>query len=233
MRRRSRRVCAELARQGRFFRALGEQSWPDGTVAATYGFVHDLYQEIAYSRLPPGRRARLHRGVGARLESAYGERAQEIAAELAAHFVRGRDTERAVSYLQLAAGQALARGGHREAVEHLEAALEALEQLEPTPERDQRELGLRITLGNALIAAYGYSAPETRETYARARDLCAKLGDEAAQFLPVLYGLWNGSLSPGGSRPASSWARRFSNSPATRKTMRRSSQNARLRGLSS
>jgi len=58
--------CDALARQGQFLRARGIAEWPDGTVAARYGFIHSLYQEVFYDRVPAGRRVRLHRQIGAR-----------------------------------------------------------------------------------------------------------------------------------------------------------------------
>jgi DNA-binding SARP family transcriptional activator/predicted ATPase len=189
--------CEALARAGPFIERLGESSWPDGTVSARYAFSHDLHHEVLYQGLAPVRRARLHRQIGMRLEAAYGERRAEIAAALAWHFVRGRDTDRAVAALRLAAEQALRRSGHREALDHLTAALRELEQLPDSRERAERELLLRVTLGTALITAHGYAAPETRETYARARALSARLGDTPDRVLPVLYGLWNNELVAG------------------------------------
>ena len=189
--------CEALARDARLIQRLDEAIWPDGTVSARYVFSHDLYQEALYRKLPPSRRRRLHREIGTRLQDVHGGRAREVAAELADHFVRGNDTERAVAMLRLAAEQALARSGHREAIEHLSVALGLLEQLPAGSERAERELVLQITLGNALITAQGYAAPETRATYARARALAAELGDDPAHVLPVLYGLWNNELVAG------------------------------------
>ncbi len=40
--------CTSLARRGQFLRASGEQTWPDGTVAGGYRFVHALYQQVLY-----------------------------------------------------------------------------------------------------------------------------------------------------------------------------------------
>lgn len=186
--------CEALSRDERFLERTGETEWPDGTISARYRFAHDLYQEVLYLGLPPARRARLHREIGRRLEQAYGDQAREIASELAVHYVRGGESDSAIRSLQLAAEQALARSGHREAIEHLSLALAQLERLPAGRERAERELLLRITLGNALITARGYAAPETRENYAQARAVAAGLGDAARHLLPILYGLWNNEL---------------------------------------
>ena len=89
-----------MARREQFIHPQGVEEWPDGTVATCYGFTHALYQEVLYERVPLGRRVRLHQQIGARKEAAYGVRTRDIAAELAVHFVRGRDNQRAVQYLQ-------------------------------------------------------------------------------------------------------------------------------------
>jgi predicted ATPase len=56
------------------------------------------------------------------------------------------------------------------------------------PERDRAELALQLGLGVPLIASKGYSAPEVRQAYARAGELCRTLDDPPA-LLPVLFGL--------------------------------------------
>jgi hypothetical protein len=78
--------CEGLARREHFLQASGTADWPDGTVAARYGFLHALYQEVLYHRLTARRRQRLHQQIGEREEAAYGDRAGERAAELAVHF---------------------------------------------------------------------------------------------------------------------------------------------------
>ncbi|MBI3304074.1 MAG: hypothetical protein HYZ72_18575 [Deltaproteobacteria bacterium] len=64
--------CEALARRGQFLRASETSEWPDGTVAARYSFLHALYREVLYERVPVGRRQRLHRQIGERAEAAYG-----------------------------------------------------------------------------------------------------------------------------------------------------------------
>jgi len=159
-------------RREQFLRARGTEKWPDGTVAARYGFVHALYQEVLYDRVLGARRARLHRRIGERGEEGYGERAREIAVELAVHFERGRDYRQAVRYLEQAGENAIQRSAHVEAIRHLIKALELLKTLPDTPERTRQELTLQTALGVPLVATKGYAAPEVGEAYTRARELC-------------------------------------------------------------
>ncbi|MEX2260873.1 MAG: AAA family ATPase [Bryobacteraceae bacterium] len=169
--------CDRLARGNQFLTSSGTVEWPDGTVSGRYGFVHDLHREVFYERIPPGRKARLHLRIGARLEAAYGGLAPESAAELALHFIRGRDAGRATLYLWHAAEQCLARSAHKEAIEHLTTGLGMLQSLPDSEERVQRELAMQTLLAPALLATRGWSAPEAEKAYVRAGELCRRMGD--------------------------------------------------------
>ena len=85
-----------LVRHHHFLKAVGIVEWPDGTVAARYEFLHWLYQYVSYQRLGVTQRIRLHQRIGTCLELAYGHQVTQIAAELAVHFTRGRESRRAV-----------------------------------------------------------------------------------------------------------------------------------------
>ena len=165
--------CDALARQGHLC-AQGLGEWPDGTAATRYGFLHSLYPEVLYERVPVSRRARWHRQIGTRLEAGYGVRARELAAELAMHFARGRDMVRAVRYLHSAGEQALQRSAHQEAMAHFTHALTLLPILPETPERTEQELQVHMALGPALIATKGYADPDVGHTYSRARSYASK-----------------------------------------------------------
>jgi predicted ATPase len=78
--------CEGIARRTPFLQASGIEEWPDGTGATRYRFRHALYQEVVYQQVTEARRVQLHRLIGAREEIGYGERATEIAAELAIRF---------------------------------------------------------------------------------------------------------------------------------------------------
>src|SRR6266849_868123 len=180
--------CEALARRGQFLRRVGIAEWPDGTVAGRYAFIHALYQQVLYGRVSVGERVELHLRTAERLERGYGERAGEIAGELAVHFEHGRDFERAARYRRQACEHALHQHAYHEAADHATRALESLRTLPDSRERTQQELGLQVTLGAALTATQGYGAPEVARTYARAWKLCAQVG-ETPQLLPVLRGV--------------------------------------------
>jgi DNA-binding winged helix-turn-helix (wHTH) protein/predicted ATPase len=180
--------CAGLARRHQWLEACGEQRWPDGTVAGGYRFRHALYQEVAYQRLPAARRAQLHRRIGERVEAGYRLQARERATELAMHFTRGQDPQRAVRYLQYAGEQALQRAAYAEALQHLTQALALLATLPATPARHQHELALLLILAPAVDHVKGGASADFEHVFVQAYALCQELGD-SPQLVTVLHGL--------------------------------------------
>jgi DNA-binding winged helix-turn-helix (wHTH) protein/predicted ATPase len=179
--------CAALARQGQLLRACGSRELPDGTVTPRYEFVHALHQRVVYDRLTPGRCRQLHQRIGEQEERVYGSSVHEIAAELAVHFERARDVPRAVRYHEQAAETAFRRHAYEEARTHLDAGLTLLRTLPESPERAPRELTLLALLGPILIASKSWGSAAVEATYARARVLCAQIGNPP-QVFPVLWG---------------------------------------------
>ncbi len=125
--------CTRLARNEQFIRSEGASHWPDGTIASGYRFLHALYQEVLYDRAPVGSRAEAHRRIAAREETAYGEQADEIAAELANRYRRANDNDKAVKYFQLAGARAATRSAFAEAMGHAQAGLALIPELSAEP----------------------------------------------------------------------------------------------------
>ena len=172
--------CAQLARRGRFLRETGTDAWPDGTVATAFEVAHDLHRQVLYERIPAGRQARLHRDIAARLEAGYGAQAPQRAAELATHFLAGREPAAAVRYLELAAAQALARGSFADGIRHLRNALELLAETPALTDREWRELSLQATLAGALLATEGWASRAAETCFRRALELARGVGDPAS-----------------------------------------------------
>jgi predicted ATPase len=180
--------CETVVHTSHLLDAEGLTAWPDGTWSSRYRFRHALYRQVLYERLGAGRRLWLHRRTGARLEAGYGAQVGERAAELAVHFLHGRDIARAVYYLSAAAEQALARSAPREALGHCTQGLDLLPAVPDPTERAHRELALLTAMRPALVTTQGYLAPELARVLPRARALCQQVGD-GPQSLAVLGGL--------------------------------------------
>lgn len=181
--------CEDLSRRHQFISECGAQVLPNGQAVGRFGFVHAVYRHVLYERLSASRRMQLHRRIGQRGEELYGERAHEIAAELAMHFEQAADYQRSAQYLEQAAANALHRSAYREAIALSRRGLDLLASLPDTDERARQELRLQLMLGVPLIATEGYAAPDVGGVYRRARGLCDQLGTPR-ETSHVLWGLW-------------------------------------------
>ena len=177
-----------LERVHALIRGAGDRDLPDRTPSVRYRFVHVLYQNVLYGSLAPTRKAALSAAVANALAAHFGDARTEIAAELALLFETARDPERAVEYLLLAAQRAARMFAHQEAIVLSRRALDLLETLAETPQRDRRELDLLMTLGPALSLTEGFFATSVEKIFARAQELCERVQD-TAQLFPALFGL--------------------------------------------
>ena len=172
------RVCEELVRSGRFLRFSGTGPWGDGTFTSRFSFTHDLHVDVLYERIPRARRIRLHRQIGLALERAWEGREIEHVSELALHFQRALDRDRAVRYLRLASEQALRRNAYREAVNHLDNALAILMASPPSEDVSRAELEIRCLIAPALIATRGWGDAQAEQNYHRTCELARQLADD-------------------------------------------------------
>lgn len=154
-----------------------------------YLFKHALTQEVAYGTVLQERRKELHERTARAIESLYTENLEEHYAELAHHYSRGRNTEKAITYLQKAGQQAAQNSAHTEAIQSYTTALELLATLPETPDRMRQELSVQLTLAASLQVTKGPSAPEVGNAYMRAQELCQHAGD-ARQLFSALHGVW-------------------------------------------
>jgi tetratricopeptide (TPR) repeat protein len=129
-------------------------------------------------------------------ESAYGDRKALFAAQLATHLEEGGDFDRAVLHRIQAGRQALDRGANREAIAHLERALNLLGALPPTAARKRQELAVRVMLGTPLLMTEGYTSSRVQQTFARAFELASRRR-RSPQSFPALFGLYRYTLLSG------------------------------------
>ena len=156
---------------------------------ATYTFKHALLQDAAYASLLKSQRQQFHAQTAAVLEQQFPETA-DIHPELVAHhYTEASLAEQAIPYWQQAGERGMRRSANQEAIGHLTQGIEVLQTLPDTPERSQHELTLQVALGVPFIATKGFAAPEARNVYLRARELCEQLGDTPETF-PTLWGLY-------------------------------------------
>jgi class 3 adenylate cyclase len=153
-----------------------------------YIFKHALTQEVAYNSMLIENRKLLHSRAGVAIETLFGDRLDDHLGQLAHHYSRSGDSQKALDYLQRAGHQAAQRSAYAGAIEHFTTALELLKALPDTRERDQQELVLQTAVAPLLMAINGYGAPEPEYAYDRAVELCNRVGDSTALF-NVEFGL--------------------------------------------
>ncbi len=160
---------------------LVESQWP---AAAEYEFAHDLIREVAYDSILRPQREELHRRILAAMEAISQGREQEVAEALCHHAVQARDWAKAAHYGQLAARKALARSAFRDATGYFESAINAVDRLPETVEREQQAIDLRVEarLAFAPLGSMEQWFGLCREAEARSE----KIGDEGRRLASIV-----------------------------------------------
>src|SRR5262245_38513095 len=161
-------ACEGLVERHQVIKAAGLHELANGTVSAHYEFRHALYRDAVYQRLSDVGRSRLHRLLGERLKVLCWPGRQELAAELALHFEKGREYELAVGYLILAAENAAMRFAYRDSIQVLEHALTLLPRV-AADRQAELEIQLLERIGDAqywlgamVECAHAYEAEAAR-----------------------------------------------------------------------
>jgi len=167
---------------------LGEFIYEQPAVGDTeYIFKHALTQEVAYNSVLIERRKQMHERIGLAIKSLYADSLEDHLSELAHHFSRSGDTDKAVEFLSLAGRQSVERYAYAEALTQLNEGLRLVEKLPESPSRDIRELALAKALVVASWHGVGSDAAERNEAVERAVSLAEKIGDLAEQVRQLNY----------------------------------------------
>jgi predicted ATPase/class 3 adenylate cyclase len=153
-----------------------------------YAFKHALVQDEAYASLLRDERRALHVRIAEALCRDFADAAAAAPELVAHHYTEAHERPLAIAYWAKAGQRASERSAFAEAVTHLQTAVALLAELPEGPQRNEQELPLRQALGGALIAAKGFAADETFETFKRALELCRQFGD-SPQIFSVLSGI--------------------------------------------
>jgi class 3 adenylate cyclase/tetratricopeptide (TPR) repeat protein len=155
---------------------------------AVYTFKHALVRDAAYASLLKRRRWHLHAAIADALEQQFPETVQAQPETLAHHLTEAGMIEKAIGYWLQAGKSAALRSANLEAIAHLERGIEMTGHLPAGEGRDESELDLQLVLGPCLIATHGPAASKAVATFARARELCKRLG-EPPEYLQVMFWL--------------------------------------------
>jgi predicted ATPase/class 3 adenylate cyclase len=155
---------------------------------AVYTFKHTLVRDAAYASLLKSRRAHLHAAIANALEQRFPDIVQTQPETLAHHLTEAGLIEKAIGYWLQAGKNAAQRSANLEAIAHLQRGIELTCRLPADEGRDRSELDFQLVLGPCLIATHGPAASTALATFARARELCERLG-EPPEYLQVRFWL--------------------------------------------
>ena len=157
---------------------LGEFIYEQPAVGdVEYTFKHALTQEVAYNSILGDRRKLLHERIGAAIETLYAASIEDHLSELAHHYARSGNADKAAEYLQRAGLQAFGRSAHREALDQLSAALEFLGRIPESPQRDDREAALQLARASAIQVVNGIGAEGLDSVFSRIMELSERTGN--------------------------------------------------------
>ncbi len=160
---------------------------------AIYTFKHALLQDALYNAMIKSKRQQFHSHIAEILESKFKQIGETQPELLAHHFTEAGVHEKSVGYWLTAGLRCVDEFANLEAISHLTRGLEAIKTLPESSERDTTELAMLNPLGSAYQAALGYAAPQVGTIYARASELCHRIG-ETQQLFAVMWGNWTWRL---------------------------------------
>jgi DNA-binding SARP family transcriptional activator len=157
-----------------------EELWQRHVIRAAsqsaFDFSHDKIRDVAYSELSPIRQRHWHLRIAQALAEVHAADLDPVSAQLAVHYEQAGEALRAIPFYQRAAELAQDVYAHAEAVGILKHCLELLAAEPDLRRREERQLDLLRLLSLALVATFGYGAPEVLDALSRAHLLNQRLG---------------------------------------------------------
>ncbi|MFQ5855566.1 MAG: ABC transporter substrate-binding protein, partial [Anaerolineae bacterium] len=145
-----------------------------------YRFRHTLFQQHLYNGLGEIEREMLHGEIAAVLEELYKRRTDEIAVQLAHHWLRAGEDEKAAGYMLTAGDQARALYAHTEAEQFYQAAVRILRQ------QGQDELAARTLMKLGLVYTAAFEPEKARRAYDEAFTLWEPLRERRELLISPL-----------------------------------------------
>jgi len=149
-----------------------------------YIFKHALVQDAAHESLLVNRRQQLHARIAQTIEASD----DPDPAILAHHYATAEIHDKAAENHLAAGHRSIQMSALTEAIKELELGLKEIESMETSSTHDLLELDIRIALGTARMALFGWPHDSVSDAFERAFDLAEECGRQQA-FGPILWGL--------------------------------------------
>ncbi len=147
-------------------------------------FKHALVQDAAHESLLISRRQQLHARIAQVIEASD----ESNPSILAHHFSTAKVHKKAAENYLAAGVRSLRLSALTEATRELEQGLKEVEEIDLGTARDALELDIRVALGTARMALFGWPHSSVSDALERAFDLAEASGRRQA-FGPILWGL--------------------------------------------
>ncbi|MEW5958015.1 MAG: ABC transporter substrate-binding protein, partial [Chloroflexota bacterium] len=144
-----RQLSRELARRHRLVQERGEIIAGNRQLSQ-FQFRHVLFQQYLYDQLSRGERRLLHGEMATLLEELYQGHIDEIAVQLARHYVEAGQGEKAIPYLLQAGDQARLAYAHEAAIQHYRQAVIFLKEQGDAERTAATLMKLGLTCHNAF-----------------------------------------------------------------------------------
>lgn len=155
----------------------------------TAQFKHALIQDVCYQSQTRADRRAAHRNIAQALLAEFPHLVATRQELVAQHLFASGDAASAAEYWAMAGRRDIAIGANKEAIEHLNDALQALHTLAPDGSHSRLETMLYLNLGAAWMSAGGYGCAEAREAHLKAMALSGGENDHAGLFA-TMRRLW-------------------------------------------
>ncbi len=156
---------------------------------ATFTFHHALLQDAAAGSMLRQRRREEHRRIADILLTIFPDQAADHPSLVAHHFAEAGEIDTAITWFARSGARATARAEFREAIADFAVALSHLQQLPDGPERDAREIELRLDSGVPHSMASSFGDSVVGAAYRRAHELSRAASQPAARHFEALYGV--------------------------------------------
>ena len=175
---------------------------------AIYTFKHALVQDAAYDSLLKSRRQELHGHLARALELDFSSRVASEPELLGHHYTQAGDLAAAVPWWTEAGNLAVRKVALNEAVVHFQRGLELIEQLPPSPQRDEMELAIREPLNAAWTGLRGWAAAEVTANATAMLELATRLGKSRLMGVG-LWAIWVNTITHGRIADSLEWSARL------------------------
>jgi predicted ATPase len=105
--------------------------------------------------------------------------------ELARHYRRSDNVDKAIVYLGRAGQQAVLRSDYSDAIASFRPAIDLLQSLPDSRERIRREILIQLLIGPVFLIVNGWASPEVEGAFARAVQLCEQTDDNRNLFFSL------------------------------------------------